>query len=99
MWYQSRHVCIKGVVSTCRAKSSNGEMIERTYDYVVACRSLKERITHMEVVEDFESRPHQAITFVVEGEKEIQEWREQHMLKDLPGFRLETARKNEDGGR
>ena len=36
----------------------------------------------MEAVEDFESGPHQATTFVVEGDKEIQELREQHMPKD-----------------
>ena len=38
----------------------------------------------MKVIEDFESRPHKVVTFVVERGKE-QEWREQRMLKVLPG--------------
>ena len=37
--------------------------IERTYDYVVANGSLKGKILQMEVVEDFESRPHKAVSF------------------------------------
>ena len=45
-------------VSTCRANAPNGELIERTYDHVTSSRSLKGKITKMEVVEDFESRPH-----------------------------------------
>ena len=39
----------------------------------------------MEVVEDFESRPHKTVSFVVEIEKEIKEWNEQEMPKVLPG--------------
>ena len=35
----------------------------------------------MEVVEDFESRPHKAVSFLVESEKEVQEWNEQKLLK------------------
>ena len=40
----------------------------------------------MEVVEDFESRPHKAVSFLVEREKEIQEWNEQKLPKVLPGY-------------
>ena len=40
----------------------------------------------MKVVEDFESRPHTAVSFVVEREKEIQEWNEQKLPKVLPGY-------------
>ena len=40
----------------------------------------------MKVVEDFESRPHKAVSFVVEREKEMQEWSEQTMPKVLPGY-------------
>ena len=39
----------------------------------------------MEVVEDFESRPHEAVSFVVRTEKEIKEWNEQKLPKVLPG--------------
>ena len=39
----------------------------------------------MEVVEDFESRPHNALSFVVERDKEVQEWNEQKMPKAPPG--------------
>ena len=38
-------------------------------------------------MEDCESRPHKAVSFfVVERDKEIQEWREQTMPKAPPGF-------------
>ena len=40
----------------------------------------------MKVVEDVESRPHRAVPFVVEREKEMQEWNEQKLPKVLPGF-------------
>ena len=40
----------------------------------------------MEVVEDFESRPHKAVTILVERDKEIQEERELGMPKALPGY-------------
>ena len=40
----------------------------------------------MKVVEDFESRPHKAVPFVVERGKEIQEWNEQKLPKVLPGY-------------
>ena len=39
----------------------------------------------MKVVEDFESRPHKAVSFVVEREKGIQEWNEQKLPKVLLG--------------
>ena len=39
----------------------------------------------MEVVEDFESRPHKADSFVVERGKEIQKWNEQKLPKVPPG--------------
>ena len=41
----------------------------------------------MEVVEDFESRPLKAVSFVAEREKEMQEWNEQKLPKVPPGFR------------
>ena len=43
LWYQSRHTFIEATeegVSTCRSKGPNGELIERTYDYVIASHSL-----------------------------------------------------------
>ena len=55
--------------------------MEKLYD----CSSLKGRISDMQVMEDFESRPHKAITFVVERGKERQEWNEQKLPKALPG--------------
>ena len=39
-----------------------------------------------EAVEDFESRPHKAVSFVVEREKEEQEWNEQKLLEALLGY-------------
>ena len=55
------------------------------YDYVIACNSLEGNILQMDVVEGFESRPHKAVSFVVEREKEMQEWNEQKLPKGLPG--------------
>ena len=40
----------------------------------------------MKVVEDFEMRPHKAVSFVVERDKEIQEWNEQPLPKSPPGY-------------
>ena len=55
------------------------------YDYVIVCNSFKGKISQMNVVEDFESMPHKAVTFVVETGKERQEWNEQRLPKSLPG--------------
>ena len=40
----------------------------------------------MNVVEDIESRPHKAVTFVVKRGKERQERNEQKLPKALPGY-------------
>ena len=53
---------------------------------VVASRSLKGIISQMQMVEDFESRPHKAVSFVVRREKETKEWNEQKLPKVLPGY-------------
>ena len=46
-------------VSTCRSRGT-GEFTERTCDHVIASHSFQMR--NVEVVEDFESRPHKAVT-------------------------------------
>ena len=51
--------------STCRSKGPKDEWIERAYDYASVSGSLKGKILQMEVVEDLESRPHKAVSFVV----------------------------------
>ena len=79
------HVVAPEKVSTCRSKSAKGQWIEKIYD-VIAWNSFYGKISQMEVVEDFESRPHKAASFVVEREKEMQEWNEQKMPKALPGY-------------
>ena len=78
-----------------------GEWVEKVYDFVIACNSLKGKISHMKVVEDFESRPHKAVFFVVEREKVLQEWNEQKLPKALPGYsggRLPGISRKEKGG-
>ena len=50
-------------------KMSKGEQVEKVHDNVKACSSLKGRISDMQVIEDFKSRPHKAITFVVQRGK------------------------------
>ena len=52
-------------------------------------------------VEDFESRPHKAMPFVVTREKEIQEWNEQKLLPGYSGGKLpgrSTKEKGRDEG-
>ena len=69
LWFKSRHMFIEAPgegVSTCRSKGPTGEFIERKYDDVIASHSLQGKIKNMDVVEDFESRPHRAVTFLVE---------------------------------
>ena len=61
-------------VSTCRSKIAKGEWVEKVYDYVIACNSLKGKTSQMEVVGEFVSRPHKVVTIVVERGKEMQEW-------------------------
>ena len=88
LWFQrgAIHMVAPKGVSTCRSKGPKDVWIERTYDYVVASGSLKGKILQMQVVEDFESRPHKAVSFVVRRENEIKEWSEQKMPKVLLGY-------------
>ena len=67
------HVVAPEKASTCRSKSAEGEWIEKIYDLVIACESLEGKTSQVEVVEDFESRPYKAVSFLVESEKEMQE--------------------------
>ena len=67
------HVVAPEEASTCRRKGAKGEWIEKSYDNVIACHSVKRNISQMKVVEDFESTPHKAAPFVVERDKEEQE--------------------------
>ena len=71
---------------------------KKVYDCVIAYSSLKGRISDMQVIEDFESRPHKAVTFLCG--KERQEWNEQKQPK-APGHsggRL-PGRSTEERGR
>ena len=89
LWIKSRHMFVEAPGegdSTCRSEGPNGEFIVRTYNYVIASHSLQGKIKNMEVVEDFEPRPHKAVTFSEEREKELQVSREQKKPKALPGF-------------
>ena len=65
-WFRRKqmHVVAPKEASTCRAKGPNGERNERTYDYVISSGRLKGKILRMEVVEDFESTPPKAVSFV-----------------------------------
>ena len=75
--------------------------MEKVYDHVIACSSLKGKISDMKAKEDFESRPHKAVTFVAERGKERQEPNEQQLPKALPGHsggRLPGRSTEEKGG-
>ena len=73
LWYQSRHMFIEATeegVSTCRSKGPNGELIERTYDYVIASHSLQGKIKKIKVMEDMLSQGHiRRLLFLVERDK------------------------------
>ena len=73
-------------ISSCRSKGPNGETIARTCDYVLASRYLQDKIKNMDVVEDFESGPHKAVTCLVERDKVIQELRELKMPQAWSGY-------------
>ena len=63
--------------------------------------TVRGKSSPMEVVEDFESRPHKAVSFLVESEKEMQEWNEQKLPTALPGYsggRLPGRSTKEKGG-
>ena len=103
LWFRTDqvHVIAPEGVSTCRSKNAKGELVEKVYDYAKACSSQKGEISDMKVIEDFESRPHKAVTFVVERGKEKQEWNEQELPKAQLGYsggRL-PGRSTEEKGR
>ena len=113
LWFQreTMHVVALRGVSTCRSKGPKDEWIERTNDYVIASGSLKGKIFQMEVVEDFESRPHRAVSFCGkkrEGDTGIERQKLRKVLPGYSGGRLsgrstkekgkEEGEVNEDGG-
>ena len=79
------HVLVRAGVSTCRSKNAKEEWVGKVCDDVIVCSSLKGRISDMKVIEDFESRPHKAVTFVVERRKERQETNK-NCRSALPGI-------------
>ena len=48
-------------ISTCRSKDPDGVGKERMYDFVVACTGLKTSNREVEVVDDYDSRPHKPV--------------------------------------
>ena len=87
LWFQRdrMHVAAPKESSTCRSKGPQDEWIEKpmTMSLRVATSG---KISQMKVVENFESRPHKTVSFVVERDNDIQEWSEQKMPKALPGY-------------
>ena len=78
LWFKEKCMFIDGPEGRNRhlpIHGPQGELIERMFDYVIASRSLQGKFKNMEVAEDFEPRPHKAVTFLVERDKEIQEVR------------------------
>ena len=53
----------------------------------------------MKVVEDVESRSHKPVSFLVEGDMEIQEVRELRVPKALPGYSGGTTARKKQGRR
>ena len=71
---------------TCRSKGSEGEWIERAYDHVIACSSLKGKVLQMKVMEDFELRPHKAVSFEVEEKRRHRNGSSKKVTKTLLGY-------------
>ena len=94
------HVVAPKEASTCRSKGPKGEWIERTYDFFCVSQ-LQEKFSQVKVVEDVGSRPYKAVSFVVEREKEVQEWNDQTMPKALLGCSggRQPGRSAEEAGR
>ena len=67
LWFRKdrMHVIAPAGVSTSRSRIAEGEWVEKVYDYVMACSCLKGKFSDMQVMEDFASRPHKAVTFIV----------------------------------
>ena len=94
LWFQRElmHVVAPKEASTCRSKGPKDvwpkRCVARKNPSQCRCEwsSQKEQISQTQVVEDFESRPHEAVSFVVRREKEIKEWNEQKLPKVLPGY-------------
>ena len=86
LWFRKdrMHLIAPEGVSMSRPKSAKGKWVGKVHDHVIACNSLKRNISP-KVVEDFESRQLQAVSFVVDRGKEIQDWNEQRLPKTLPG--------------
>ena len=80
----SRHTwLIAGDANMCPEDFEESLWLQSRHLFIEA---LTEASMCMEVVEDFESRPHKAVSFVVERDKEVQVWREHRMPKARPGF-------------
>ena len=95
-----RSVSKTGASSLRRQEGPNGETIGRTCDYVIVSQSLQGTPGTWKWWKTYESRPHKAVTFLVERDKEFQELRELKMPEALPGFsggKLLGRRKAEGG--
>ena len=49
----------------CVDLQARKELIGRTFDYVMVSEDFLGKIKNVDVVEDFQSRPHEAVTFKV----------------------------------
>ena len=54
-WFRKEQMYVMAPegVSTCRSRGAKGKWVEKVYDCVIACSSLKGRISDMQVIEDF----------------------------------------------
>ena len=72
LWFQKEqmHVVPPKEASTCRSKGPKDEWLKESM--ITSLRvAVSGKISQMEVVDDFESRQHKAVSFVVQEEKEI----------------------------
>ena len=63
-WFSERTMIIRVAaadVSTCRSKGPDGVEVQRMYDYVVACNDFWVKLRKVEVVDDYDSRPHKLV--------------------------------------
>ena len=86
-------------IFTCRSKVPNGAANERQHDYVIVCRLLLVKVKKINVVEDFEPRPHKAVTFQVEKAWEVRELNMPKALSSFSGEKTQGRRKAEGGNK
>ena len=86
--FAERILIIPSCSCRCVHVQIEGSMLSgsgQKYDYVVACKGLLSKSRNVEVIEEYDSRPHKSVRFEVRHKKEPQEVRIESVPKPLLG--------------